>query len=335
LVKIGFTEVPPTSVTIVANSQATMEFSMTASNSGAPAVETVGFLTVRSTPGATLSVDHGPQQIVSARGNVIVQVKPGTHLLDIGLDGYQAFEQTFNIKAGEKGNITAALTRVPAPSKPAVAPPPQTVQILAFSATASKIDQGQSITLQWQTANASEVSIDNGINRVDNSGQTTVHPQTSTTYVLTAKGAGGPQQRSVSVVIESKAEKSQSPAPSLLGPNDEPARVQQALNSFQSAWNAHDMSQIRETWSGISSKQTHALETFFKDQPNAKVSDDCSLPALKISGNTAKWSCTETTTIVVGGKPQASTHSVQFTFSKKSGSWFSRKSGTWTVAERR
>jgi predicted Ser/Thr protein kinase len=335
LVKIGFTDVPPTSVTISANSQATMEFSMTASNSGAPVVETVGFLTVRSTPGATLSIDHGPQQKVSARGNVIVQVKPGTHLLDIGLDGYQAYEQSFNIKAGEKNNIAAPLTRIPAPSIPAVAPKPQTVQILAFSATASQIDQGQPTTLQWQTANASEVSIDNGIARVDNSGQTTVRPQTSTIYVLTAKGAGGTQQRSVSVFVESKAEKSQSAAPSLFGPNDEPARVQQALSNFESAWNAHDIARIRETWSGISSQQVNALESFFKDEPNAKVSDDCSLSNLKISGNTAKWSCTETTTIVVGGKPQASAHNVQITFSKKNGSWFSKKSGTWTVAERR
>ncbi len=334
LVKIGFTDVPPTSVTIVANSQATMEFSMTSSNSGAPAGETVGFLTVRSTPGATVSIDHGPQQKVNARGNVIVQMKPGAHLLDIGLDGYQAYEQSFNIKAGEKSNIAAPLTHIPAPSTPAVAPKPQKVQILSFSATASQVGQGQAITLQWQTANATEVSIDNGIARVGNSGQTTVRPQSSTTYVLTAKGAGETQQRSVSVVVESKAEKSQSPAPTLYGPNDEPALVQQALNNFESAWNAHDIARVRATWGGISSQQANALEGFFKDQPNAKVSDDCSPSALKISGNTAKWSCTETTTIVVGGKKQASTHNIQFTFSKKSGSWFSKKNATWTVAER-
>jgi hypothetical protein len=302
---------------------------MTASNGATSAVETVGFLTVRSTPGATMSIDHGPQQKVNARDNLIVQVKPGTHTLDIGLDGYQASEQTFNIKAGEKSNIVAMLTRIPAPSKQVAAPQAQPVQILAFSATASQIDQGQSTTLQWQTTNASEVSIDNGIARVDNSGQTTVRPQSSTTYVLTAKGASGTQQRSVNVVVEPKIEKSSppAPAPSLFGPGDDTAQIRQALNNFEGAWNAHDMERIRVAWGGISSQQVKALQSFFKDEPNSKVSDDCSLSALSISGSTAKWGCNETTTIVVGGKPQSSTHSIHFTFSKKT--------GTWTVAERR
>ena len=330
-VKIGFTEVPPASVTISANSEAPIHFSMTATGAVASAVETVGFLNVRSTPGAAISIDHGPQEKLGSRGNIIVQVKPGTHTLDIGLDGYQPYQQAFSIKAGEKSNIAAVLTRIPTPSKPVAAPQPQAqpVQILSFSATASQIDQGQPTTLQWQTANASEVSIDNGIARVDNSGQTTVRPQTSTTYVLTAKGTSGTQQRSINVLVQPKIEKASppAPAPSLLGPGDDTAQIRQALNNFESAWNAHDIARIRVAWGGISSQQVKALQSFFKDEPNAKVSDDCSLPALSISGNTAKWSCSETTTIEVGGKPQASTHNIHFTFSKKNGSW--------TVTDRR
>jgi len=78
-------------------------------------------------------------------------------------------------------------TAAPKPSAPAVQP----VQILSFSGSASQIEQGQPTTLQRQTANAGEVSTYNGIARVDNSGRTTVRPNSSTTYVLTAAGSGG------------------------------------------------------------------------------------------------------------------------------------------------
>ena len=57
----------------------------------------------------------------------------------------------------------------------------------------NSIQAGQSATLTWQTSNATDVSID-GIGAVQPNGSQSVSPTDSTTYHLTAKGAGGTQE---------------------------------------------------------------------------------------------------------------------------------------------
>jgi peptidoglycan-associated lipoprotein len=54
--------------------------------------------------------------------------------------------------------------------------------------------------LTWQTTNASDVSID-GIGAVQASGSQSVTPADSTTYHLTAKGAGGTQDATARVTV--------------------------------------------------------------------------------------------------------------------------------------
>ncbi|MDE3186500.1 MAG: protein kinase [Acidobacteriota bacterium] len=331
LTKAGYSDFTPPAVTIAANSQATLNYSLARTASAAAPVDTTAFLSIQSTPGAQVSIDHTPQGNTDARGNLIVQVKPGTRSLSISLNGYQPFSQNFSIRAGEKNNMAVMLTPVPAAPRPAATPQPQPVQILSFSATAAQIEQGQPTTLQWQTANASEVSIDNGIARVDNSGQTTVRPLATTTYMLTAKGSSGTQQRSVNIVVEPRVEKAAAPAPAPAAKVppavDERALVEGTLNSFKAAWNAHDMARMRAAWAGMSPQQAKGLQSFFKDNPKASVADDCPSSALHIAGDTADWACTETTTIISGGRPLSSAHSIHFTFA--------RKGGTWIIADRR
>ena len=325
LTKGGYSDFTPPAVTIAANTQATLTYSLARTASSAAPVDTTAFLSIQSTPGAQVSIDHAPQGTTDARGNLIVQVKPGARSLSISLNGYQPFSQNFSIKAGEKNNMAVMLTPVQAAPRPAAAPQPQPAQILSFSATASQIEQGQPTTLQWQTANASDVSIDNGIARVDNSGQTTIRPLASTTYVLTAKGSNGTQQRSLNIVVEPKVEKAaaSAPPPAAKAPPavDERALVEGTLNSFKVAWNAHDMGRMRAAWAGMSPQQAKGLQSFFKDNPKASVADDCPSSALHIAGETADWACTETTTIFSGGRPLSSAHSIRFTFAKKGGAW--------------
>lgn len=81
--------------------------------------------------------------------------------------------------------------RVPPPAPPA--PPPAVTPAPTASLTAepSTIQQGQSSTLTWSTENATDVSISPSVGAVQPSGSTTVSPGESTTYTLTAKGAGG------------------------------------------------------------------------------------------------------------------------------------------------
>jgi peptidoglycan-associated lipoprotein len=85
----------------------------------------------------------------------------------------------------------------PPPPPPPPAPPAPTASLTASPDT---VDKGQSTTLSWQTTNATDVSID-GIGAVQASGSQQVTPSDSTTYHLTAKGAGGTQEATARVTV--------------------------------------------------------------------------------------------------------------------------------------
>ena len=70
----------------------------------------------------------------------------------------------------------------------------------SLTANPNTVDKGQSTTLTWQTTNATDVSID-GIGAVQASGSQQVTPADSTTYHLTAKGAGGTQEATARVTV--------------------------------------------------------------------------------------------------------------------------------------
>jgi peptidoglycan-associated lipoprotein len=79
-------------------------------------------------------------------------------------------------------------------------PPPPPAPTASLSANPNTIDKGQSSTLTWQTTNATDVSID-GIGAVQPNGSQPVTPPDSTTYHLTAKGAGGTQEATARVTV--------------------------------------------------------------------------------------------------------------------------------------
>jgi len=326
LVKGGYAEIPNSSVTITANNQATMPFKLTASAT-APPPEPVAFMSIQSTPGATITIDNAPQGTTDARGNLVVQVKPGSRALGITLSGYQPYAQTFNLKNGEHNNIVAMLNQIPRPAAPTPAPV-QPVQAL-FSASVTTIQQGQSATLSWQTANASDVSIDNGVGEVSANGQKEVSPASSTTYQLTAHGNGGTQQRSITINVTPKVVAAQpaAPAPAAPQPVDPSTLIQQAINGFDAAYNAHDVARMQAAWTGLKPAQAKAFQSFFKDQPTSKVSDACSPSDLSVSGDTASWTCNETSTFESGGRTQSHSQSIRFTFAKHG--------SAWTIVDRR
>ncbi len=80
-------------------------------------------------------------------------------------------------------------------------PPPPAAPTASLTANPDSIQQGQSTTLSWQTQNATDVSIDNGIGAVQPSGSKQVSPADSTTYHLTAKGPGGTTDATARVTV--------------------------------------------------------------------------------------------------------------------------------------
>ena len=105
--------------------------------------------------------------------------------------------------AGCKKKVAAAAPPPPAPvvETPPPPPKPQPPRIDTFSAEPASIERGQSSTLRWAVANATNMSIDQGLGAVQANGTRQVNPANSTTYTLTASGAGGMETRSVTVTV--------------------------------------------------------------------------------------------------------------------------------------
>ncbi len=105
----------------------------------------------------------------------------------------------------------------PPPPPPAPAPvetpaPPKAV-INSFTAEPSSIEKGQSATLRWSVANATDMTIDQGIGAVQSEGQQTVTPSSTTTYTLSARGPGGSDSKSVTVSVTEPPPPPPPPAP--------------------------------------------------------------------------------------------------------------------------
>src|ERR1700757_3364229 len=79
-------------------------------------------------------------------------------------------------------------------------PPPPPAPTASISVSPNTMQAGQSASLTWQTSNATDVSID-GIGAVQPNGSQSVSPSDSTTYHLTAKGAGGTQEATARLTV--------------------------------------------------------------------------------------------------------------------------------------
>ena len=65
------------------------------------------------------------------------------------------------------------------------------VRINSFTAEPRSIERGQSATLRWSVANATDISIDQNLGTVPANGSRQVFPSNTATYTLTARGAAG------------------------------------------------------------------------------------------------------------------------------------------------
>ncbi len=141
----------------------------------------------------------------------------------------------------------------PPPPPPPAAPAPTA----SISATPNTIDKGQSTTLAWQTTNATDVSID-GVGAVQPNGSQSVSPADSTTYTLTAKGAGGTQTATTRVTVN------QAPPPPPPVQSTGPSEEELFSQSVKDVFFEYDKYDVR-------SDQQAALQgdiDFLKQHPN-------------------------------------------------------------------
>jgi peptidoglycan-associated lipoprotein len=135
-------------------------------------------------------------------------------------------------------------------------PPPLAAPTASLTANPNTIEMGQSTTLTWQTTNATDVSID-GIGAVQPNGSQSVTPSDSTTYHLTAKGAGGTQEATARVTVTKAAP-----------PPPPPSATEEELfsQSVKDIFFDYDKSDIR----GDEQSAVQGDSDFLKQHPNIR-----------------------------------------------------------------
>ena len=174
-------------------------------------------------------------------------------------------------------SVSACKKKVPPPPpppkveeiKPPPPPPAPAARITNFTVEPRAIQTGQSATLTWAVANATDISINNGIGSVAANGTRQVFPTSTTTYTLTASAAGGNDTRSVTVDVSAPPPPPppQPPPPKVTGIdifNREIASGGDALFDY-------DKSDIRDDARQVLTHDADALKRAFAADPSFSV----------------------------------------------------------------
>jgi hypothetical protein len=126
----------------------------------------------------TVSINQGIGQ-VDVAGTTVVSPNTST---------------TYTLTASNSaGSVTAlAVIMITSPELPSIS---------SFTANPSTINVGGYSNLQWNIANATSVSINQGIGSVSSSGTRTVNPTMSTTYTITASNSAGSVTSLIAVTV--------------------------------------------------------------------------------------------------------------------------------------
>ncbi len=115
-------------------------------------------------------------------------------------EGWNNLEYTLGLAFAFGGQAAAPPPPPPPPAR-VVPPPPPAAPTVSLSANPGSIEAGKCTDLSWNSANASSVSIDQGVGSVATSGSKQVCPPSSTTYTTTASGPGGSASSAATVSV--------------------------------------------------------------------------------------------------------------------------------------
>jgi peptidoglycan-associated lipoprotein len=158
----------------------------------------------------------------------------------------------------------------PAPTSnttPAPPPPrPQGARINSFTVEPQTIQRGQPATLSWSVANATDISIDQGLGAVAANGTRQVFPANTTTYALTARSAGGTDMRSVTVNVTVPA-----PPPPPPPPAPRISGAEMLNRDAQDAYFDYDKSDVRDDARQALTRDADLLKQIFAADPSFSV----------------------------------------------------------------
>ncbi|MBV9761457.1 MAG: OmpA family protein [Acidobacteriaceae bacterium] len=154
----------------------------------------------------------------------------------------------------------------PTPAAPPSAPPPAAAPVINyFNAEPSSISSGQPSSLRWSVDNATNVQIDNGIGQVSPNGRRAVYPTATTTYHMTASGAGGNVSADATVTVGT-------PPPAEAPPPRNTETVADILaHRVQDIHFDYDKSDVRQQDQPVLQGDADALKTIFQMDPNFVV----------------------------------------------------------------
>lgn len=158
---------------------------------------------------------------------------------------------------------------------------PGAPKILSFTGSPLEIGQGESSTLAWEVQGATEVSISH-VGAQTLKGSTPVNPSTTTTYILTAKNAGGEATASVTITVVPKVSVTFTATPAVTAKPGDPSRL---------TWTSSGATNV--TISGIGSV---ALNGSVDVNPQADVT-------YTITASNARFTDTKTVTVKVTPLP--------------------------------
>lgn len=168
--------------------------------------------------------------------------------------------------AGCKKKTPVAAPPPPPPPPPAAVVKAPAAVINSFTAEPSTIVRGEASTLRWSVANATEVTIDNGIGTVSASGSRQVYPTSNTTYRMTAKGGGGDAVAAVTVAVTTP------PPPPPPPPAAKASLEERMSREIQDIFFDYDKSEVREDSRATLQRNADALKAILSEFPSAVVS---------------------------------------------------------------
>lgn len=155
-------------------------------------------------------------------------------------------------------------TAPPPPPPPAPAPAPAPTNkpaINFFTAEPTTVNAGQPSTLRWSVTDATNVSIE-GIGPVSPSGARAVYPPQTTTYHLSASGAGGTSDAEATVTVSTPPPPTQAPPPPQM------SAAQMLATQVQDIHFDYNKSDVRAEDQPILQGDANALKQIFSMDPN-------------------------------------------------------------------
>jgi serine/threonine-protein kinase len=395
--KPGYGSAPAQTVEIAKDGEVRVQFALTKTAEGAVVQPVNPYLMVTATPGATIKVDDKTIENVGPDGKYSFQVEPGKHKVELTLRGYKAFSTSITAKAGERVPVKGVMTAIPPPTvafsasptsiqegqstelkwntqgataavtldgaavspsgsksmKPGstttytlvakgegaeaatksvtitVAAAAKSPAIDSFAASSATITKGDRSRLTWSTQNANDVSI-SGIGKVDPSGSRDVNPSDTTTYKLTAKGAGGSvDSRPVTVTVQPPAPTGPSAA-DIAAAKAREVEAQKAKDladvkdiierQIKHAYEAKSFAELQKVWPDMPKNVANDTKGLFQsnDVQNITMEFNCTY---EVSGDAASARCSETMKYMFSGKAQSSPFSFSYKFKRVGGSW--------------